>query len=400
MSPLDAIGFAFAAVARHRRRSLFSVMGMTIGVAAVVMLTALGEGAKRYVTDQFSSIGSNLLMVAPGKTETTGGFPGMGGAPNDLTLDDARALQRELREASMVVPLSMGSETVANRERHRQVSILGSTPEFLAVRQLRMAHGSFLPEEDMDRGAAVAVLGHKVARELFPNQSPLGRVVRVGDWRVRVIGVLEPRGRQIGVDIDDLVVVPVALAMRMFDRTSLVRVILKIRSPAEIDTARERVVEIIRDRHDEDDITVIAQDSIVASLSKILTALTLAVGGIAAISLSVAGLGVMNLMLVSVSERTEEVGLLKALGARRGQVLALFLAESVILACAGAAAGVALGWAMVRVFVSLYPDFPATPPLWAIVAVVVTALGIGAIFGVLPARRATDLDPVEALAGR
>jgi len=212
--------------------------------------------------------------------------------------------------------------------------------------------------------------------------------------------VLEPRGRQIGVDIDDLVVVPVALAMRMFDRTSLVRVILKIRSPAEIDTARERVVEIIRDRHDEDDITVIAQDSIVASLSKILTALTLAVGGIAAISLSVAGLGVMNLMLVSVSERTEEVGLLKALGARRGQVLALFLAESVILACAGAAAGVALGWAMVRVFVSLYPDFPATPPLWAIVAVVVTALGIGAIFGVLPARRATDLDPVEALAGR
>jgi putative ABC transport system permease protein len=400
VSPLDTIGFAFAAVARHRRRSLFSVMGMTIGVAAVVMLTALGEGAQRYVTDQFSSIGSNLLMISPGKTETTGGFPGLGGAPNDLTLDDARALQRELREASMVVPLAAGSETVAHRERRRQVSILGSTHEFLTVRELNVARGTFLPEGEMDRGAAVAVLGHKVARELFPNQSPLGKVVRVGDWRLRVIGVLAPRGRQIGVDIDDLVVIPVALAMRMFDRTSLMRVILKVRSHAEIDGAKQRVVEIIRDRHDEEDITVTAQDSIVSSLSKILTALTLAVGGIAAISLTVAGLGVMNLMLVSVSERTEEVGLLKALGARRRQVLWLFLTESVILAVAGAAAGVALGWAMVRVFVTIYPEFPATPPVWAIIAVVVTALGIGALFGVLPARRATDLDPVEALAGK
>jgi putative ABC transport system permease protein len=163
---------------------------------------------------------------------------------------------------------------------------------------------------------------------------------------------------------------------------------------------KRRVAEIITERHDEDDITLTAQDAIVASLSKIIVVLTLAVAGIAAISLSVAGLGVMNLMLVSVSERTQEVGLLKALGAGRRQVMLLFLTESVILACTGAAAGVALGWLMVLGFVAVYPDFPATPPSWAIAAVVVTALGIGAIFGVLPARRAMRLDPVEALAGR
>ena len=400
MSPVDVLGFAFTAIARHRRRSLFSVLGMTIGVAAVVVLTALGEGARRYVTDQFSSLGSNLLIVSPGKNETTGSFPGIGGAPNDLTLDDALALAREVREASMVVPLSAGSETVAHRERRRQVSVIGSTHEFLAVRELSMARGRFLPSGDMDRGASIAVLGAKVARELFPEVSPLGQVIRIGEWRMRVIGVLESRGRQLGIDIDDLVVVPVASAMRMFDRSSLMRVIVKVRAHADIEIARQRVIEVVSERHDEEDVTVTTQDSIVSSLSKIITAFTLAVGGIGAISLAVAGLGVMNLMLVSVSERTEEVGLLKALGAGQGQVLALFLTESALLASAGAAAGVALGWVVVRIFVALYPSYPASPPLWAVIAVIFTALSMGTLFGVLPARRATRLDPVAALAGR
>ena len=190
------------------------------------------------------------------------------------------------------------------------------------------------------------------------------------------------------------------LDFRFSFAASLGTELVKVRAHADIETARQRIVEILSDRHDEDDVTVTAQDTIVASLSKILTALTLAVAGIAAISLTVAGLGVMNLMLVSVSERTQEVGLLKALGAGRMQVLALFLTESVILASAGAAAGVGLGWALVRIFVTFYPDFPATPPAWAIVAVIFTSLSIGTLSGVLPARRATQLDPVEALAGR
>jgi putative ABC transport system permease protein len=400
MTPADALAFSWTALTRHRRRSALSVVGVTVGVAAVIVLTALGEGARRYVTQEFASLGTNLLIVLPGKNETTGMFPGAGGVPNDLTLDDARALQREVREARLLVPLAMGNETVSAGDRHRQVAVVGATHDFLDLRRLSLGIGRFLPDEDFDRGAAVAVLGAKAARELFPSQTALGRIVRIGDWRMRVIGVLAPKGRQLGLDVDDLVIVPVATAMRMFDLSSLFRVLIEVRGSGDLERAKQRVLAVITERHDEEDVTCITQDSVVGSLSQILTALTLAVGAIGAVSLAVAGLGVMNLMLVSVSERTEEVGLLKAVGATRRQVLALFLAEAVLLSSTGALVGLAVGWGLVRGFVALYPSFPAAPPLWAVASVLVLAVAVGALFGVLPARRATRLDPVAALAGR
>ena len=400
MTAGDLIGFAFTALSRHRRRSVLSVLGMTVGVASVVVLTALGEGARRYVTDQFSSLGSSLLIVIPGKNETTGAFPGVTGVPNDLTLDDARALQRGVREALYVAPIVVANETVSHMERRRQVLVLGVTHEYLEARELHMDTGRFIPQAEMDRGAPVVVLGAKVADELFPNANPLGRVVRIGDSRMRAIGVLERRGEQIGLNIDDIVMVPVASAMRLFDRSSLFRIMLKLGAHADLEGAKRRTLEILTERHGEEDVTCITEESVIESFLKILNTLTLAVAGIGAISLTVAGLGVMNLMLVSVSERTQEVGLLKAVGAARRQILALFLTEAVLLAVTGAAAGLALGFVMVRLFVAIYPSFPASPPLWAIISVVFTALVIGALFGVLPARRATNLDPVAALAGR
>jgi putative ABC transport system permease protein len=396
----DLVGFAFTALSRHRRRSLLSILGMTVGVAAVVVLTALGEGARRYVMDEFSSLGSSLLIVIPGKNETTGAFPGFTGVPHDLTLEDARALQRGVRKASVVVPILLANETVSHLERRRQVLVLGATHDYLAARELHVATGQFLPLEEMDRGSPVVVLGAQVAEELFPNQSPLGRIVRIGDWRMRAIGVLERTGHQIGVNIDDIVIIPVASAMHLFDRSSLFRILIKLRAHEDLEEAKRRTLAILTERHGEEDVTCITQESVVASLSKILNTLTLAVAGIGAISLAVAGLGVMNLMLVSVSERTQEVGLLKALGAARRQILALFLTEAVLLALTGAAVGLALGFVLVRIFVAVYPSFPASPPLWAIAAVFFVALLVGAVFGVLPARRATDLDPVAALAGR
>jgi putative ABC transport system permease protein len=396
----DVVGFAFTALSRHRRRSLLSILGMTVGVAAVVVLTALGEGARRYVMDEFSSLGSSLLIVIPGKNETTGAFPGVTGVPHDLTLDDARAIQRGVRKASVVVPILLANETVSHLERRRQVLVLGATHEYLEARELHLATGQFLPKEEMDRGSPVAVLGAKVADELFPNENPLGRVVRIGDWRMRAIGVLERTGHQIGVNIDDIVIIPVASAMRLFDRSSLFRILIKLGAHVDLEQAKRRTLEIITERHGEEDVTCITQESVVESLSKILNTLTLAVAGIGAISLAVAGLGVMNLMLVSVSERTQEVGLMKAIGAARRQILALFLTEAVLLAVTGAAVGLALGFVLVRIFVAFYPSFPASPPLWAVAAVFLVALLVGAVFGVLPARRATDLDPVAALAGR
>jgi putative ABC transport system permease protein len=400
LTPGDLGSFALTALARHRLRTSMSLVGVAIGVAAVVTLTALGEGARRYVTSQFSTLGSSFLVVLPGKNETTGTFPGMGGVPNDLTLDDARALQRGVPKVNLVAPVSMGNETIAHRERRRQVMVVGSTREFLEIRQLRVAKGRSLPDGELDRGSQVVLLGATVADELFGSEQPLGRAVRVGDWRMRVIGVLERRGEQVGFDMDDLVIVPVATGMRIFNRTSLFRVVLGVGFHHDVDAACSRAVAILTERHGEEDVTCITQESVVSSLSSILTVLTLALGGIGAVSLSVAGIGIMNLMLVSVSERTREVGLLKAIGAGNGQILAVFLAEAILIASMGGLLGLTLGWAGIRVLVLLYPAFPAAPPLWAVAAALATSVSLGALFGVLPARRASRLDPVAALAGR
>jgi putative ABC transport system permease protein len=400
VSLVDLVAFALRALRGHRLRTALSLLGVAIGVAAVVTLTALGEGARRYVLGQFASVGTNMVIVLPGKTETAGAMPGIGGVPHDLTLDDALAVARGVREVDKLAPMVVGTETVAYEERRRQVALFGSTHEALEVRRLGIAQGRFLPPLAWDRGAPIAVLGSNTARELFPAADPVGQVVRVGDWRMRVIGVLEPRGQQLGVDMDDVVIVPVATAMKMLNRSGLFRLVIQVRSYADLERTKQAVVRLLRERHGEEDVTVITQDAVVSAFSSILGALTMALGGIAAVSLAVAGVGIMNVMLVSVSERTREVGLLKALGAGRGQILAAFLAEAILISSAGGLLGLALGWAAVLVLVAVYPALPASPPLWAVLAAFSLSVAVGGVFGVLPARRATRLDPVAALAGR
>jgi len=395
----DLLTFCLQALSGHRLRTALSLLGMAIGVAAVITLTALGEGARRYVIDQFASIGSNLLIVIPGKTETTG-IPGVAAAANDLTLEDARAIQRGIPEAQKVSPLVIGTETVAHGARRRQVVIVGTTQEFLEIRKLGLSRGEFLPAEELRRGRPVAVLGLKVAQELFPGEEPIGQVVRIGGWRMRVIGVLAPRGVQLGANVDESTTVPVATAMRMFDRRSLFRIFVEVRASADLAAAKRRILRLLAERHGEEDVTVLTQDAVVSTFSQILGALTLALGAIAAISLSVAGIGIMNVMLVSVSERTREVGLLRALGVRRRQVLAVFLTESALLSAAGGLFGLAAGWVAVRILVRIFPALPASPPVWAVAAALALSLGVGVLFGWLPSRRAARLDPVAALAGK
>jgi putative ABC transport system permease protein len=320
--------------------------------------------------------------------------------PNDLTLDDAEAIRRQVRQVRNVAPVSMGTERVSFGERNRQVMIVGSTYELLEVRELEMGSGRFLPAGDWDRGAPVTVLGTTLVRELFDNENPIGKVVRIGEWRMRVIGVLDELGTRMGIDFDEIAIVPVSTGMKMFNRASLFRVLVKLGSSGDVAAAQRQILDLIVDRHGEEDVTIITQDAVISTFSSILGVLTLALGGIAAISLGVAGVGIMNVMLVSVSERTAEVGLLKALGVRRVQILAVFLTEAVLLSTAGGLLGLAGGWMAVRLLVQLYPAIPASPPTWAVVAALSISIGVGAIFGVLPARRATKLDPVAALAGR
>ncbi|MFQ5789434.1 MAG: ABC transporter permease [Acidobacteriota bacterium] len=400
LSFTDLLSYALGALWGHRLRSSLSLLGMAIGVAAVVVLTALGEGARRYVADQFTSLGTNLVIVIPGKTETTGAFPGVGGVPNDLTLEDYEVLIRSVREIRRSAPISMGTGTVSRGERRRQVAVAGSNHEFLQVRQLELARGAFLPEVDIHRGAQVVVLGWKVAHELFPGQDPLGEVVRIDGWRMRVIGVLAQRGVQLGLDLDDVVVIPVATGMRLFNRNTLFRIILEVRSYADLEMTQQKVLRVLAERHGEEDVTLVTQDAVASTFSSILGTLTLVLVAIASVSLSVAGVGIMNVMLVSVSERTHEVGLLKALGVARQQVVAVFLVEAALLSTAGGGLGLAVGWLAVRLVVGLYPDFPASAPIWAVAAALGVSLVVGILFGVLPARRASRLDPILALARR
>jgi putative ABC transport system permease protein len=397
----DLFRLAGQALVQNRRRSLLSLVGVVIGVVAVTCLTAIGEGALRYVTDQFASLGSSIVIIAPGRNETTGGMPlGVGGIPNDLTLADTRFLERRVSAVRTAIPVAASSGKIRHGGRNRQVPIVGTTSDFERMQKLELASGSFLPEADMERGASIVVLGHTVARELFGREQALGRTVRISGSRMRVVGVLAERGTQLGLQIDETVFAPVATVMRLANETSLTRVMLDLHPGAEQKRVIARVRELLTARHDEEDFTCISQDAVMSSLSSILRILTLAVAGIAAISLAVAGIGIMNVMLVSVSERTEEVGLLKALGANRRQILAIFLIESALLSVAGGVAGLVLGSALVALGQTLYPAVPLATPAWAIAAVLGLSLATGVGFGVWPAWRAAGLDPVAALQGR
>ena len=402
MRTTDIFRFARDAAAGSPLRTLLMMIAMAIGVAAVVVLTALGDGARRYIVDEFSSIGTHLVIVLPGRSQTGGFSPAnaITSTPRDLTIDDARALQRA-SAVRRLAPLVVGLSEIAAFGRLREVNVVGTTSEFIDVRRMALAQGRFLPEEEWSRGSAVIVIGSKLRTELFDNRPALGQLVRLGDRRLRVIGVLAPAGQGLGMNTDELAVVPVALAQAMFNTNTLFRILLEATSRDAIPAARSQAIEILKQRHEgEEDVTVITQDAVLATFDRVLTALTFAVAGIAAISLAVAGILVMNVMLVSVTQRTAEVGLLKALGATAGTIRAAFLTEAALLSVAGAVLGYGVGHLGAFVIRELYPALPAWPPSWAVLAALGTALVTGILFGVLPARRAAALDPVAALAKR
>lgn len=401
MKFMDIIGFALKASTGYPTRTLLMLLAMAIGVGSVVLLSTLGEGARHYVIGQFSSLGTNLLIVLPGRSETVGGPPPLlGVTPRDLTLDDALVLLRS-SAIRYVAPIAVGAAPVSREGRQREVTILGSTPHLFHVRQLTMAQGRFLPEGDPSRANAVCVLGHTTKEELFGSTSALGETVRIGDRRFRVIGVLSARGQSVGLDISDIVIIPVTSAQALFNTSSLFRIMIEAVDRDAIPRARENIARIIRERHDgDDDITIISQDAVLATFDRIFLALTLTVAGIAAISLAVAGILIMNVMLIAVSQRRSEVGLLKAIGATASQIMVLFLAESAFLSVIGAAIGLLLAAGTTLILVRFFPSFPLIVPLWSLFAAVGVSVATGLLFGVLPARRAALLDPVQSLSRR
>jgi putative ABC transport system permease protein len=398
----DLLEFAWRVVRGYRARTVLIFLAMGVGVAAVVAVSSIGEGARLYVVNQFGSLGTHLVVVLPGRSETAGAMPGvlMGRTPRDLTLDDALALKRS-PAVRRIAPLIIGAGEVRVGARIREGPVLGSTAELVAIRNMALAQGLFLPEGDPHHAEPVCVIGSKLARELFPGRAALGEWLRIGDRRFRVVGVLASSGVGLGMNTDEIAFVPVSIGLQMLDTNSLFRVLVEARHRGALDAAKAQTREVIKARHDgEEDVTVITQDAVLATFDRVLGTLTLGVAGIAAISLAVAGILVMNVMLVSVTQRTPEIGLLKALGATAGTIRAAFLAEAALLSAAGGVAGFAIGQAGAWAIRQFYPAYPAFPPDWAVAAGLGTALLTGIVFGVLPARRAARLDPVQALARR
>jgi len=393
----ELLHLATGALRAHRLRSALSMLGIAIGVTSVILLTSIGEGTRVYLVSQFTQFGTNILAINPGKSKTIG-IPGvLGGTTRKLTIDDSSALER-ISGVETVVPVTMGLARVAAGERGRSVTVLGATPDLPTLWRFGARQGSFWPRGDPRRAMPLAVLGPKLARELFGERSPLGERVRIAGGRFRVIGVMEPKGQMMGFDIDDVAYVPVASAMQLFDQDELMEIDLIYSNAREAERVEAEVKRLLALRHGgEEDFTVTSQEAMLDVFGKVMDVVTMAVGAIAGISLLVGATGILTMMWIAVGERTNEIGLVRALGASRAQVQGLFLAEAAILATlggvAGVAAGLGAGWAL-RLAV---PGLPVETPLRFVLAGLAVSVLTGLVAGVAPARRAAGLDPIEAL---
>jgi putative ABC transport system permease protein len=397
MGTMDLLRFVLGALTGHRLRSSLSALGVAIGVAAVVLLTALGEGTRRYIIGQFSQFGTDLLAVNPGKVKTFG-IPGvLGGTTHRLTIDDAEALQR-LPGVDAVVPTTFGQARVEAGGKGRSVYIYGVTHQMPAVWKIGVAEGAFLPEMDPHRQGSFAVLGAKLAHELFGTNSPLGRRVRIGSASLLVIGVMEPKGQLLGFDLDDCAFIPVATAMDLFNQTELVEIDLLARSSEAIPGVVSEIKSVLTARHrGEEDFTVTTQTEMLDTFDRIIGIITTAVTAIAGISLFVGAMGILTIMWISVHERTGEIGLLRALGVTERGVQQLFLLEAALLAVSGGIAGVGFGFGVQLLVRAFVPGLPLATPPAAVAAALLMSLAVGIAAGVIPARRAASLDPVDAL---
>ncbi|MCY1271679.1 Macrolide export ATP-binding/permease protein MacB [compost metagenome] len=397
MDPLDACRYWLGAMRGHGSRSAMLLLAMAVGVFFVTLLGGLGEGARAYVLGEFSLLGRDILIVLPGRNETTGGMPPITGmAPRPLTQADAAALDR-LPAVRRVAPLHAGQVEISHDNRNREALTLGTTRDFFAIRQLHLAQGQPLPVLEPGQGSEVCVIGSRLRQELFGSAPVLGQWLRAGDRRFRVIGVLDERGESLGMDFSDALIVPVASAEALFNREGLFRVFVEARGASYLESARRQVLASLTERHQgEEDVTLLSQDSMLAAFDGILDGLTLALAGIAAISLLVAGILIMNVTWIAVLQRTAEIGLLKALGASSAQVRLLFLGEAALLALLGAGSGLALGELLLWGG-RLATGLPLHAPWWARLGAPSLALAAALLFAWLPARHAAAQMPVQAL---
>jgi len=392
----DFLRLTGGSLVAHRLRTFLTTLGIAVGIAAVMLLTSIGEGVHQFVLSEFTQFGTTIVGINPGRTTTHGASTGVFGTVRPLTIRDAQALAR-LPFARAVVPVVQGNAEVEARNLRRRTTVYGVGPEMPEAFSMKVQSGHFLPHDDPTAPRALAVLGSKLRQELFADGNPLGQRIRIGGNRFRVVGVMEPKGTVLGFDLDDTVYIPAARGLELFNRDSLFEIDLLYRKDVTADTVAKGIKKLLIARHGREDFTVTTQEQMLDVLGSILNILTFAVGAIGGISLLVGAIGIVTIMTIAVNERTSEIGLLRALGARRSQVLSLFLGEAIVLAAVGGIAGLVLGVGIANLLHLALPALPVHTPWFFVVLAEAVAVLIGLAAGVLPAQRAARLDPVEAL---
>lgn len=397
MQIADSTRFALQAITSHRMRSFLTLLGIAVGIAAVILLTSIGEGVHRFVLGEFTQFGTNVIAVVPGKVKTGGQPPsGIPSTARLLTMEDAKAL-KQLAHVIGSTPTVWGNSEIETNGRLRRTTVYGVDADFTKVFSSSIHIGSFLPHEGAGSSRALIVLGSKLRNELFGTANPLGSRVRIAGLQFRVIGVMAPKGQFLGIDLDDTAFIPAERALELYNREGLMEIHVTYEEGTSSASVAAAVKDRLKLRHGREDFTITTQEDMLKTLSNILDILTMAVGALGGISLLVGAVGIVTIMTISVTERTNEIGLLVALGARRSTILGLFLSESVILASLGGILGLLLGVGVAQLVHFLLPSFPVhTPWNFAVGALVISGV-IGLLAGVLPARSASRLDPIDAL---
>lgn len=387
---------SLGALKDQRMRSFLTAMGIAVGIASVVLLTSLGEGLHRFVMAEFTQFGTNIIAVNPGKTETIGMAGAIINNVRPLTMEDALSLET-VPKVEGVIPFVQGNAPVEYEGRIRHTNLFGVGPKVPEVWKIGVAVGRFLPDDDPRTPRAFVAIGSKVRTELFGDINPLGKKVRIGGERYIVSGVMEPKGQMLGFDLDDAVYIPTRRALAMYNRDSLMEIDVLYKEGSDPDKILENIKKKLIARHGSEDFTLTTQEQMMKVLGSILNVLTIAVGALGGISLVVGGVGILTIMTIAVHERTTEIGLLRAIGAGRWQILAVFLGEAVALSALGGFAGLIMGTTG-AVLINLFVPAMHTHTPWTYVLLSeLTAVLIGLMAGVLPARHAAMLDPIEAL---
>jgi len=392
----DQLHFITTSIRAKPLQSFLTGLGIAVGIAAVILLTSMGEGLQRFVVAEFTQFGANLIAVNPGKVNTMGTPLGVLGSERLLTLEDSEALRR-LPQVEAVVPMVQGNVEISAEGRTRRITLYGVGAEMDRAFRMQVGSGRFLPPDDPRLPRPFVVLGAKVADELFPGESPLGRRIQIGNQPGRVIGVMEPKGQILGFDMDDTAYIPAGRALDLFERDGLMEIDVLYRHGYQAEEVVAAIRRILVNRHGQEDFTVTTQQQMLDVLGSVLSMLTVAVGALGGISLLVGSVGIFTVMTIAVRERTAEIGLLRAVGASQQQILLLFLFEGTVLAGLGGAAGLAGGFCCAWLIHALVPLLPVHTPWSFVVFAELLSMLIGIVAGILPARQAARLDPVEAL---